>query len=173
MNETRFWEMIESAFPSHRHLDEGLDSLTDHLKRLTREEVLAFQQCLNDVMVRAYTWDLIAAATFVGFGQSDDGFEDFRAWLVAQGRSTFEAIVANPTQLAALTYEDTPTEEWGFEALHMLPGEIAGEEDDENWPYLKDPDAPAGIRVSLSRATLQLRFPELWSRFGDQFMIVD
>jgi hypothetical protein len=36
------------------------------------------------------------------WGASDDGFEYFRGWLIAQGREAFDSAVADPDSLAAL-----------------------------------------------------------------------
>jgi len=132
---------------------------------------VSFQSLLNAVMSRAYTWDLIAAACFLGCGQSDDGFEDFRAWLVAQGQETFEMVLADVTTLADLPFDESPTEEWYSEDLHLLPGEIGGEAEDPNWPYRRDPEKPLGVEISLTKDELRRRFPKLWHTFADRFMI--
>lgn len=45
---------------------------------------------------------LWAAGYLINDGCSDDGFEYFRAWLIAQGREVFERVVADPDALAGL-----------------------------------------------------------------------
>ncbi|OSP39974.1 hypothetical protein B7767_28795 [Streptomyces sp. 13-12-16] len=45
---------------------------------------------------------LWAAAYVINGGCSDDGFDYFRGWLIAQGRETFERVVADPDALAEL-----------------------------------------------------------------------
>jgi hypothetical protein len=59
---------------------------------------------LWDLMADSYTNPLWAAAYLINGGCSDDGFEYFRGWLIAQGRVTFERIVANPDALAELPF---------------------------------------------------------------------
>jgi hypothetical protein len=49
-------------------------------------------------------------------GCSDDMFEYFRAWLVAQGRETFDRVLADPQSLADLDEED-PSAACEFESL--------------------------------------------------------
>lgn len=171
MDEAPFWARIHAAFSSAEDLEEGIERLSEALEALSREEVVSFQVVMNAVMARAYTNDLISACCFLGFGQSDDGFEDFRAWLVAQGQATFESVVRDPDVLADLPFDESPTEEWGLEDLHMLPGEIGGEEDDPDWPYLDDPEALGGEPVVFEKAALRERHPRMWERFGDRFMI--
>jgi hypothetical protein len=45
-------------------------------------------------------------------GCSDDGFEYFRAWLLAQGRDTFEKALEDPDTLAALEDPEGELEEF-------------------------------------------------------------
>ncbi len=43
--------------------------------------------------------DLWGAAYLVNGGCSDDGFHDFRAWLVGRGRHVYESALKNPDTL--------------------------------------------------------------------------
>jgi hypothetical protein len=89
MTEIEFWDLVDEARSGAATLDEVVNNLRGLLESMPREEVVAFQRFLNVAMSRAYSWDLIAAACFLGCGQSDDGFKDFRAWLIVQGGDTF------------------------------------------------------------------------------------
>jgi hypothetical protein len=89
--------------------DEDEDDLTDPvavalfelLVRLPAAEIADFDNAFEDVRARADTPDLMAAAVLIEHGLlGDDSFDDFRAGLVALGRPTFEAAVANPDSLA-------------------------------------------------------------------------
>jgi hypothetical protein len=55
----------------------------------------------------AYRWDLWAAAYVINGGASDDGFEYFLGWLMAQGRTRWEATRADPDSLADIVDADT------------------------------------------------------------------
>jgi hypothetical protein len=55
----------------------------------------------------AYRWDLWAAAYVINGGASDDGFEYFLGWLMAQGRTRWEATLADPDSLADIVDADT------------------------------------------------------------------
>ena len=48
------------------------------------------------------TWLMWAAAAQIRNGCSDDGFEDFRRWLIGLGREAFERVVQEPDRLAEL-----------------------------------------------------------------------
>ncbi|WP_234527232.1 MULTISPECIES: DUF4240 domain-containing protein [unclassified Streptomyces] len=64
------------------------------------EEIVAAQQVLWDLMAESCTLPLRAAAHLVSGGCSDDGFDYFRGWPIAQGREVFETMVADPDALA-------------------------------------------------------------------------
>ena len=57
-------------------------------------------------------------AFIVNGGASDDGFDYFRGWLIAQGREVFEGTLAKPDSLADVI--DDPDSEWGFEDQDIL-----------------------------------------------------
>ena len=172
MNASSFWDIIDrSRSESEGDKDAQLDILTAQLKTLPREEVIDFKNRLNEAMARAYTWDLIGAAHFIGCGASDDGFMDFRAWLVSLGHGTFEKIVRDAQELAEVPFSDDPLEEWEFEALHMLPAEICEDEEGEEVPYSDDPEEPSGEPCDESPETLMARFPRLWDRFRNKWML--
>ncbi|MFE0491889.1 DUF4240 domain-containing protein [Streptomyces griseoaurantiacus] len=64
------------------------------------EEIVAAQQVPWDLMAESCTLPLRAAAHLVSGGCSDDGFDYYRGWLIAQGREVFETMVAGPDALA-------------------------------------------------------------------------
>jgi Protein of unknown function (DUF4240) len=57
-------------------------------------------------MTASYRNSLWAATSLINGGYSDDGFEYFRGWLIAQGRKVFVQSVANPETLADLPVID-------------------------------------------------------------------
>jgi hypothetical protein len=65
-------------------------------------EIAAYAQPLWDLLAVSYRADLWAAAYVMNGGASDDGFDYFRGWLVAQGRAVFERALVDPDSLAEL-----------------------------------------------------------------------
>ncbi len=71
------------------------------LARLEPAEIVAFECRFDHVRATADRADLAAAAMLIERGPlTDDGLDDFRAGLVALGRSTFEAALVDPDSLA-------------------------------------------------------------------------
>ncbi|MFD5572894.1 DUF4240 domain-containing protein [Streptomyces cadmiisoli] len=105
MNKEEFWELIAAARSqaSDPHKGESVArETTSLLAARPAEEIVAARQVLWDLMAHSYTKPLWAAAYLINGGCSDDGFDYFRGWLIAQGREVFERVVADPDALADL-----------------------------------------------------------------------
>jgi Protein of unknown function (DUF4240) len=105
MDTEQFWNLIGAA--SLRVADpadgEAIAALAAFaLSHFPREEIIAAQRVLTGLMAASYRKPLWAAAYLINGGCSDDGFEYFRGWLIAQGREVFEHAVAAPDSLADL-----------------------------------------------------------------------
>ncbi|HHQ6600568.1 TPA: DUF4240 domain-containing protein [Serratia fonticola] len=77
-----------------------MQALDSALRQLSPEELIAFKKRFTELHNQAYRWDLWAAAYIMGGGCSDDGFMDFRDWLISRGQSVYEAALINPDTLA-------------------------------------------------------------------------
>jgi hypothetical protein len=76
----------------------GLLSL---LTQLSAAEIAAFDNLFEEIRATAESHDMANAAILIEHGfLGDDSFDDFRAGLVALGRTTFERAVAAPDTLA-------------------------------------------------------------------------
>jgi hypothetical protein len=96
-----FWELVdESRHRAKGHSVIQIALLKEMLEGLPPEEIVAFGHRFDELHARAYTWDLWGAAYLVGGGCSDDGFADFRGWLISQGEEVYESALANPESLA-------------------------------------------------------------------------
>jgi hypothetical protein len=109
----QFWRVIDAAYqadgPDH------FDALKAELGKLKWFEVVAFQVRFDEAMAAANTIDLWGAAYLIQGGCSDDGFRDFRAWLVGRGRHAYEAALKNPDALAEVLDGD-PVDGFGLDA---------------------------------------------------------
>jgi hypothetical protein len=105
MNKEQFWKLIEKArerVPDTREVSDIAGRASALLARCSAQEITAAQQTLWDLMADSYQNPLWAAAYVVNGGCSDDGFDYFRGWLIAQGCTTFERVLADPDTLAEL-----------------------------------------------------------------------
>src|SRR5581483_9859825 len=100
MNEKRFWDILGASCPRGADSGEWFDRLVRELKKLPPEEILAFERLFDAKTAAAYTNDLWGAAYLINGGASDDGFYDFRCWLVGMGKQVYDAALADPDSLA-------------------------------------------------------------------------
>lgn len=108
MDDETFWAIVEAAREHGATWDDTFDGrvegLRDELAKLSAEEILAFRDAFLVHSERAYTWELWAAAHVLGGGCSDDGFTDFRSWLISMGRQTYERALKDPDSLADIQF---------------------------------------------------------------------
>ena len=69
---------------------------------LKPEELMEFESHFEKIHTESFSWNLWGAAYLMNGGCSDDGFDYFRAWLMAQGQQTFDKVVKDPDTLATL-----------------------------------------------------------------------
>jgi endonuclease/exonuclease/phosphatase (EEP) superfamily protein YafD len=86
-------------------------SIERELSSLSPERIVAFARRQRELMASSFTDRLWGAAYVISGGCSDDGFEYFRAWLMARGRRVFEQAIANPDSLAGVYERDAELEE--------------------------------------------------------------
>ncbi|WP_167153144.1 DUF4240 domain-containing protein [Streptomyces sp. MBT27] len=105
MDTAELWQLIDDARAQVPHGGDA-EAVAARASSLLAErpagEIRAAQQVLWDLMSRSYTAPLWAAAYTINGGCSDDGFDYFRGWLIAQGREAYEAAVSDPDSLAGL-----------------------------------------------------------------------
>ena len=102
INKDTFWKLIQSAKETcGQDMDAMMDFLKDRLVSMGPEQAQNFHDILHayeDLADKFGLWD--AAGVMKEYGCSDDGFIDFRAWLIAQGRDTYLSALADPDSLA-------------------------------------------------------------------------
>jgi hypothetical protein len=97
MNEHRFWGIISEAKAQsggvYKYEINGLKRL---LFTLRDEEIEQFDNRFTDIMERSYDARLWGAAYVINGGCSDDCFDSFRQYLIAQGKEKFYATLKDP-----------------------------------------------------------------------------
>ncbi|ATB33831.1 DUF4240 domain-containing protein [Melittangium boletus] len=169
MNIDQFWILIEA---SRRVVDperadgnarRQAEELWKQLSRLPPEEIVEFSAHFQDRMDAAFQWDLWGVAYIVAGGCSDDGFADFRSWLISMGRRVFEDAVANAESLIRVV--DAPgVEDVFFEEFRYVPARAYEAMTGCELPpaLTAGPAAPTGEK--WREEELAHRFPSVWAR---------
>ena len=126
-----FWKLLREAKDA---CGQDMDAMTEYLKdclvSMGPEQAQNFHDIIHayeDLADKFGLWD--AAGVMKESGCSDDGFIDFRAWLIAQGKKVYLAALADPDSLANVEpYGDCCFEELSYVgdyAYEQLTGKSA------------------------------------------------
>ena len=178
MDERTFWDLIaQSQRNTARDPDRQLEQLRQLLAKLSADEVVEFGSIFWRLHGVSYRADLWGAAYLINGGCSDDAFDYFRAWLIAQGRSAFEAALDNPDSLAAIAEEDETEFE---EMLSVAPDvyqQLTGKDDFYKRLPLSErfdlPDSAFGTwsdgQGDLDPHKARRIYPKLFQKFGQHW----
>ncbi|MGW1405369.1 DUF4240 domain-containing protein [Streptomyces sp. NPDC002403] len=187
MDDMTFWALMDelSCRPGDRH--ERLEWLRGKLRRRPAVEAVEFQARLEAACAAVATGTLWRAVRRIEGGLcSDDGFDYFALWLVAQGQGTYKAVLADPDALADVAevralvgrhlreWCDDEWPEWeeiDYVAQEVF-GELTGQEDDcweafceaveavqETWAKPEDEIDTIGAMVRRGTPRLDALFP--------------
>ena len=101
MHSRSFWKIIDDFVT-----DDKIDAeyfyagYAECLAEMSAEDLIDFATTMREELNSACTWDMMGAAYLIQGGLTDEGFEAFCGWLMAQGSSVFQQAVAHPDSLA-------------------------------------------------------------------------
>lgn len=175
IDEATFWVIVDSV--------KGADDEAAYSRRLAREldalsndQLVQFYVLYQAAMENANRGDLRAAGVLLNGGHgSDDGFEYFRNWLIAQGSAVYQLAVADPDSLAAVDVpfkDGQPTAEWesaGYVVSNLFRNRTGG--------TLEQVAEKLLLKSRLAEASpfdwtdypdeiLAARVPKLWAKYG-------
>lgn len=129
MDENQFWTLVEDAKArSAGQLDQRPAALEAVLSTLPLESIQAFQRRHEQLLIKANSWKLWAAAYIMNGGCSDDGFRYFRDWLNSEGKALFERAIEDPDSLSAVPRREYfDLESFGYAALRAFEKKGGGE----------------------------------------------
>ena len=100
VSKDRFWQMIEDAREKVGGWQGMCTPLIEALEKLDEPDIIRFKQIFNEYWDLAYKENIWAVAALINDGCTGDGFMDFRAWLIAQGKEVYLNALADPDSLA-------------------------------------------------------------------------
>jgi len=102
LGKVEFWNLIERAKSKAKDTDEQIEVLTEILSNRSTVDIVEFEKIFQELYTNSYNSDLWAAAYIINGGFSDDGFDYFRGWLIAQGKDIYYNTLDNPEYLARI-----------------------------------------------------------------------
>lgn len=115
MTKEEFWHLIdEMRAACGTDMKKEEHWIVERLKTMKTEQIIGFQCIFLSYHDAADKYGLWSAASVVAGGCSDDGFMDFRSWLIAQGEKNYYDVLKNPDQLSHIAKD----EYCFFEGMH-------------------------------------------------------
>ena len=166
MDEATFWRIVEDAgAPDQCSPDEQCEAISEALADLSREDLVAFENVRHQFVGRLYTWPMLKACFIVLSYVSDDVFEDFRHWIILNGKERYLSALENPNNLVNFIKVDDPLEEITGESL-MFVVENSWEGDiEEIEERVVIPKAPDIDDDWPPKSELRREFPELFDNY--------
>jgi hypothetical protein len=166
MDRVQFWRLIEEARrETGGDCDQQVELLQKKLSLLSEDEIIAFAETMEELLNEAYTWELWAASSILNGGSSDDGFEYFRLWLIAQGEQVFSRALADPETLA--DYPGKFPEPVECEALGYIAEDAYEEKTGHEMPDYRIPSLPLEPRGQRWEEGQEVQlYPRLAARVG-------
>ncbi len=163
MNREIFWAIIDDARKIVDDVYDVAPATTEILKGFSPEEIISFKQHQYELLNESYRWDLWAVGYIVNGGCSDDGFEYFRAWLMANGRERWETAMKNPEAIGDWAEPD----EADYEDMLYVAVEAYKAKTGEDFPYdqvtTNRSSDPAG--EPWEDDELETMYPKLYEKF--------
>ncbi len=127
MTREEFWQIIDQARKGTEDVEQIAGTLQSLLEKRNPAEVLSFLEHQARLMEESYSWKLWGAAYLINGGCSDDGFDYFRGWLLAQGEEVWRRALKNPDTLAEIVEEDDASAEDMINAAAAAYEALTGE----------------------------------------------
>lgn len=168
MDQAKFWNLVDqSRTAADGDPEEQLEHLREQLLALEPDEIVAFDKRLSEHHMQAYDWGLWGAAYLIGGGCSDDGFADFRGWLISRGKQAYDAALADPDSLAKIVKEhDGECQVEGYQYVASQAWEEKTGRDSDEFPRHDIPARREPAGESWEEDELEARFPKLAKKFG-------
>lgn len=179
MTDQEFWELLKISKQKGEDEEEQLEWLINHLSKRPVKEIVMFDYFFNQNYLKSYTSDLWAAAYIIMGGASDDSFDYFRAWLLYQGKETYESVILDPEKIiphlkVLEDEEDIPQLEDLLSVASIAYEEKTGLEYDDYYDLYEKLTGDQNIAPDIEldwdeedEEGLQKKFPALWVRYGE------
>ena len=121
LTKDQFWKLIDASRRGAADLEEQEEKLRELLGQLEEDQIIEFDRYFAEYTAEAYRWDLWGVAYLMQDGCSDDGFSDFLSWLISQGRTYYEAALANPENAGKRV---SPGDEIEYETMRYVAADV-------------------------------------------------
>jgi hypothetical protein len=165
MDEDQFWKIMKiTKDNSNGDFEEQQEELAKELRNLSPDEIILFGNRFRYFRGIANTWELWGAIYIIHGGCGDDSFNDFREWVIGQGRDFYYKTIKDPESLVEFDTDTMDEIEW--EGLGYVPSTVFEEITGHEMPYpFKENTEVTGNEWAEDSDDLKNLFPKLCAKF--------
>jgi len=176
MDKQEFWRLIDFAHQQANGDEQLFENLLGKsLGQYPPEEIIEFECLLEQQILAANDFKVMAAQKIIEGSVTDDSYLYFRCWLISQGKNVFEEAIRNPDSLSNIDTEGTVAE---FEPLLYVAtqayrNKTGKKEEDESFP--RGVASKRGLNYDSAIETkgqdwteeqLPTLLPKLWAKYN-------
>ena len=128
MTKDQFWQSIDDLNSKSLHMDQQSRQclMTEALLKYPLDDILDWHLILTAYRQIAYRDDLWSACSRLGAWNTDDGFSDFRSWLISRGKEVYMKAIWDPRTLDSVPFEGEKLnfELFGYVAIHAYEAKL-------------------------------------------------
>jgi hypothetical protein len=165
LDEDVFWQLIQrSKDKAKGDFEQQQVALAKELQKLNPDEIILFGNRFRFFRGEANTWELWGAIYIIHGGCGDDSFNDFREWVIGQGKEFYYQTIKDPETLVQVPTEEI--EECDWEGLGYVPSEIFEKRTGQEMPYpFQENFETKG--TDWEEDDLKTMFPKLYAKYPD------
>ncbi|WP_266204503.1 DUF4240 domain-containing protein [Pontibacter kalidii] len=165
MDEEKFWDIIQTTrSKANGDYEQQQEELAGELRRLTPDEIILFGNRFRYFRGLANTWELWGAVYIIEGGCGDDCFNDFREWVIGQGRDFYYNTINDPETLVEV--DSDIIEDVDREGLGYVPATVFKELTGQRMPYpYQEKMETTGYEWEEGSDALKQMFPKLSAKY--------
>ncbi len=117
MNRNEFWSIIETARNSNVKGGDLRNEIENLLYELSDKDLVDYATIYHQLIDNAGQWRLWDAIYLINDGCGDDGFFDFRDFLISKGQNHFKRVLDDPESLLDDVLDSSG--EWQYHEVHF------------------------------------------------------
>lgn len=167
MDEDQFWKIIKATKDnSNGDFEEQQEELVKELRKLTPDDIILFGNRFRYFRGQANTWELWGAIYIIHGGCGDDSFNDFREWVIGQGKDFYYKTIEDPESLVEVDTEKIEEVEW--EGLGYVHSRVFKELTGQEMKYIfQEKHETTGLEWEEGSDDLKNMFPKLYAKYPD------
>jgi Protein of unknown function (DUF4240) len=169
MDEEIFWKIIKTSKDnSNGDFEEQQEELANELHKFTPDDIILFGNRFRYFRGQANTWELWGAIYIIHGGCGDDSFNDFREWVIGQGKDFYNKTIKDPETLIDLDADKINAIEW--EGLGYVYSDVFKKLTGQEMEYTyKENLEISGQEWDEENDDLKKMFPKLYDKYKDNY----